>query len=167
MIIAILFLSISTKINKKLKDSSDFLNESKNYALITQKIKNKDFTNEKITSKMEIIFEEENSFSWTLKQKEKIEIVFNNTWSINIKILSWGPINFKFWVSPSYTNSWIITNLKTIKNSNSWTLILENIWWYTRFNINSNSSFTPNEKRYKIIEKIWNKKVEKSYWIIK
>ena len=66
--------------------------------------------------------------------------------------------------------SWILknnsTSLNTTINAGN-NLKLTNYSWYISFELSSDNKFDIDEKKYKIIETIWNKEVVKSMWIIK
>jgi hypothetical protein len=44
---------------------------------------------------------------------------------------------------------------------------LKNLWWYSKYSLRSAENFITQEKKYKVLQKIWNKKIEKSYWEMK
>ena len=171
LIITIVFVWISTKLNKKLNLTSKFLKEQKldiDNLIKTKIIINKDFTDEYLTEDIKIEFNPPNVYIWTMKFKERTEIPITKATEIRINIVEWWPISFK---SPDTLpnfegladkNLWIPINIIS-----TWSLQLKNIWWYTKFQIEWDTNFLSPNRKYKIIKKIWNKWVEKYSRIIK
>ena len=157
-------MSVSSNITTRLKNAWDFLEEKDISLELRKKISKKDFTDKDLKNRTKIVFEKENTFSWSLKKQGYIDINFPNNSNTTIKIIYWWPLYFKFWSGWVYTSSWIIEKRKKIIGTSSSTLTLKNLWWIARFHISSSSDFKVPEKRWQIIQKIWNKSVERSFW---
>ena len=164
LIISVSFVSISTKINKNIRSNSKNIKTFNNQKAIKEKIKEGDFTNQRLANNEAIIFSKNNSLTWSLKKSDNIKLKFEQISTIDINILSGWPIYFTLTWS---TNSWWIVSSTSNLSSFSWELILENLWWYTMYNIDSNNDFLSPELNYKIVKKIWNKQVIKNSGIIK
>jgi len=164
LIISISFLSISTQITKNLKTSQSSQNIIEKQNQINNVLKNSQ-ENKKIIWNT-IIEMENKSFIKSLKKNEILKINFPQNSTIELKLLNSWIIFYNTWSS----NTWILdnntpnieTNIEQNKN-----LILKNYSWYTKIKLTSNNKFDLPEKKYKIIEYIWNKKVIKSLWILK
>ena len=162
LIISISFLSISTKITKNLKNSSNLnsLLEKEN------KINNilKSSENDIETLWNTIINIENKTLKKSLKKDEIYKIYFPTSSSIDLKLTSSWVIYYNF----ENSEKWFLNNTNLNENfSWIWELILENFSWYSSFELTSDNKFDIIEKKYKIIEKIWNKEIIKSFWIIK
>lgn len=156
LMISISFISISTKINSSIKTNHKLIGEHNLENYIKNKIKNKDYSNELLWNNETIIFTQNKSYSWSLKDQEKLELNFTIESNITINIIKWWPILANWWLIE--TNSWFTVN---------WNLTLENLWWYTNFSIISNNNLPVEEYMYIIKKTIWNKEVVKTRWIIK
>jgi hypothetical protein len=165
LIISITFISISTKINKNIKNNSNFTTELE----IENKIKNSInsgsisgiYKNQTLQNSDELTFESSTKFESSLKKNEDIEIKFPEISNITINLTNSWVIFYE-----TLTSSGII-NTQTNINPISWTIYIKNIGWYTTFEVNSDKSFTTKYKKYKIIKQIWNKKIIKQNWEIK
>jgi len=162
--LSISFISITSKINKNIKKNNKYINQNNENYIVKNKLNNKDYTDEFLSKSNEnIVFNKNKDYNWTLKIKESKKIKFEQNSNISINIISGGPILYKtFW---TISSSWIIKDSSSL--TLSWYIILDNIAWYTKFNLTSDKNIiTPNTK-YKIIKTIWNKEVIKTKWIIK
>jgi len=167
LIISVTFISISTKINKNLRNNSNFSEKIKINTqiknIINNSIINWSFTDQTLSNLDEIIFDKSNEIIVWLKQNENYLSKINNSSNIWITIINWWPIKYL-----NLTSSWIISTNDTI-NTSSWDLEIINLWWYTKIKITSNyqNDFLSQYRNYKIIKKIWNKELIKTKWKIK
>ena len=171
LIISISFLSISTKITKNLKNNdlnnANILEENRVQNILkTSENDIEDNTTEEIWNNT--IYIENKILKKSLKKDEIYSIKFPTTSNITLKLTSSGVLLYAF--SWTINDSWILKNNNNkIENNTTWiwNLILTNYSWYVSFELISNNKFDIPEKKYKIIEKIWNKEIIKSMWIIK
>jgi len=172
LIISILFISISTKINKNIKNSWD----TSNYISEKNKINKSIYNNldNEISSSNILIFENNKKNTFSLKKDENLTLTFSWTSNFNIDlwIIKWWTIKYGFYKIDSsnnktLTNSWIL-NYSTsfswsFENKNS-ILKFKNLWWYSQFLINSEINFETSKKTYKIIKVIWNNNLIQTKW---
>jgi len=180
LIIAISFISISSKINKNIKNNISLESELKTNSMIKQKLNSKDFSAETIWDK-KIVFDDYNYIDLALEKEKNTTINFSwtNSGSLEISIKNWWPIFYEFlsfsWSNNSIkeiTSSWIINNNKSFtwwlsEKYDKWKLEIKNLWWFTNFSLRSSINLWLKYKNYKIIQKIWNKKVIEKKWKIK
>ena len=164
LIISVSFLSISTKITKNLKNSSN-LNIDLEKENKIQNLLYSSNNNSEILWNIEIQIENK-KLKYSLKKWEIYKIHFPKNSQINLKLTNSWIIEYNTWT----TSSWILYSnspeISTNINANN-NLILKNLAWYSSFKLISNNKFEFSDKKYKIIEKIWNKKIIKSSWILK
>ena len=162
LIISVTFISISTKINKNLKNNSEIINNIKINNEVINIINSWsiswNFNNQYLTNWDKLIFEQ-SPYKINLKNNETINLKSKIDNNININI-TWSPIYYS-WT----TNTWIIISNWNIETW-SWIFILKNLWWYSKIIIN-NSNIEKEFTNYKIIKKIGNKEIIKSKWKIK
>lgn len=114
MFISFSFLYISTQIKNKINQKSSTFSENDNYS------KSNYF---------------ENTFSWVIKQDQKVDFTFiqANTWTI--KLISWAPIYYEvfddLWVIKEKN---IISSNRNISNFYSW-ITLSTLWWFSKFEV--------------------------------
>lgn len=164
LIISVTFISISTKINKNLKNYSSFADQVNEQSEIKNIINSWNLTNKYLESWDKIIFSSANITSFWLKKWEtKTSIIWVNS-NITIQIKDGWPIKYKNWY-----NSWIILNAKLINVDSNNNLELTNLWWYSKIIMQSDSDQNTlnSQEFYKVIKQIWNKEVIKTKWIIK
>ena len=167
LIITVTFISISTKINKNLKNNTLLTSEISLNNQIQNIINSWSidwiFSQKYILDNWDKLIFNINNITKSLKKLEEITIKIINADNLEINILEWWPIIYK-----NITNSWIINNSWIIW-ATIWDLLINNLWWYTKIQINSdiNNSFLLQDTDYKIIKQIWNKEVIKSKWTIK
>lgn len=164
IIISLWFISISTQINKTLKNNKNIQQEISQSNQIQSIIKSDNPISQQLENGMYLNIPEQNSYIWSLKEKEIKSFTFS--WStldiINIIINKWWPIKYKYWVwtpeqqydiltTGSISFSWNVNNISTLE--------IENLWWYTLFEVNSDQSFIAPERYYEVWKKIWNKNV--------
>lgn len=166
--LSITFISISTQINKSLKENAK-IKEKISVDRFTQKtikkaVLNKTFDNILLSDNQIIIFDKGNYLEENLKESEDFIIKTLDSTSINIEI-KWSPVEYENWDS---SISWIVTSSssKTISLDASDELTIKNLWWYSEVIISWSTPFQSEYKNYKIIEKIWNKDVTKESWKI-
>ena len=168
IIVSISFISISSKISKNLqKNNSSNINTTNE--VLKNKIINKDFESIVLENWDKLIFESAKHIKKSLKENQNYKIIFKQATNIDLYILNWWPISYKYFDSDSNLSlSWIIKNYKNIDlNSITWSLILNNLWWITNFFMSWSQDFIAQEKKYTIIKKIWNKDFIKTSWEIK
>lgn len=161
LIISITFIAISTKINKNIKLSweiNNFIEENNKISLSLKNWINKNISDNKV-----IIFEnnKENVFSLKKWEKKDFSFSWSSDFSIDISIVNWAAVNYNYIFNWNTTSSWVINYSKSFSwnldnSTKTGSLIIENLWWYTKFLINSENSFETSEKNYKIVTKIWN-----------
>ena len=160
LIIAITFIAISTQINKNIKLSGElntFIKEKNNINLFMNSRGINNISENKI-----LVFDDNKEKFFSLKNKEELSIFFSwsNDFNINIGIINWWWLNYKYIKNDnSISASWVINYSKSFTgelNNNTWSLILKNLWWNTKFLVKSDNSFETSKKNYKIVTKIWN-----------
>ena len=166
LIISISFLNISTKITKNLKNNNshniNILEESN----INNTLKTSENNIEIIWKN--IIYIENSTLKKSLKSMEKYVIDFPINSNIDLNLTSSWVVFYNFiWTVPS--SGILNNNNPNLTNYETWVWILEltNLSWYINFKLDSDNKFEISEKKYKIIENIWNKNVIKSRGIIK
>lgn len=167
------FIYISIKIGNYM-DKSEWLTNSSDLKY--------DFLNSWISPESDEIYTlfPDNSYTWTLRQLEETEYRFTWTWTQTANLIltnSWV-ISYKLLlVNSSYTvwtisSSWTISNWFTslsIPLTNFYTtalLYFKNMWWITKYNISSSSSFLSSKRWYQISTNIWGKNYMKTIWEI-
>lgn len=147
LFISFSFLYISTQIKNKINQKSSTFSEIDNY------------------SKTDYF---ENTFSWIIKQDQKVDFTFTQTNTWTIKLISWAPIYYEvfddLWVIKEKN---IISSNRNISNFYSW-ITLSTLWWFSKFEVTFSWTnwvvFPYNyEKIYKNIwwEKVLERVVEK------
>ncbi len=161
LVISVSFISISTKVNKNIKKNSQSINNSYPIEVFNNKIKKNDLIEQRLDNRNIVEFANKN-YSWSLSSKEKIDIWFPNDSKFKINVLSGWPIYYE--TTGSLNSNWVINT--SLQTNLSWNIMLENLWWYTRYEIKSNLNFTMPEIWYKIVQKIWNKDIIRNSWFI-
>lgn len=167
LIISVIFIWVSTKINKNLKNNADFSDK----ITINNEIKNIinnwkidwNFINKYLSNWDKIIFEPSNNVWVWLKQWEIHLAKINDASNITITILEWSAIKYKNW-----TNEWIIQITWSFPVS-IWDLEISNLWWYSKIQISSDvtTNYLSKYRDYYIMRDIWNKEIVKTKWKIK
>ncbi len=166
MIISVTFISISTKINKNIKENYSLQSQIKNTNEVENIINswsiNWIYTNTILKNWEQIIFDNNNIYK-SLKKWEKFSIKILKNNNLTISISEWSAIKYK-----DNTNSGIINSSLSF-DTTIWNLEIINLWWYSKIKIDSDTenSFLLKYTNYKIIKKIWNKEVVKTKWEIK
>lgn len=163
-------MSISTKINKNIKSSWKINNQNSQNNIITNALHNRNST--QISDKKVIIFEDSHTAVISLKKWESTNVSFSWTqdFHIDLWIIEWWWVLYNYtWAS---TQSWVLNYSHSFSwtlngTNNTWSLLLENIGWYSEVLIKSENSFVTPEKRYKIVQTIWNNNFIKSRGEIK
>jgi hypothetical protein len=166
LIISLWFISISTQINKTIKNNIALQD---NISLSTEQyslLQSKNSDSQYISNWNYLKFEDTKTYLWSLKSDEIKLFSFSGTVLnfIDIQVLQWGPIKFKHDIWSTFNTGGLIQNQNIFsgwlsssdKNS---TLEIENLWWYTLFQIKSDLNFEKPEQKYQIWKKIWNKNV--------
>lgn len=143
MFISFSFLYISTQIKNKINQKSSTFSEIDNY------------------SKTDYF---ENTFSWIIKQDQKVDFTFTQTNTWTIKLISWAPIYYEvfddLWVIKEKN---IISSNRNISNFYSW-ITLSTLWWFSKFEVTfSWTNWVVFPYNYeKIYKNIWWEKVLES-----
>ena len=174
LIISILFISISSKINKNIKNSWDTSNYISEKNKINKSIYN--ILDSEISSNNILIFEKNKKNTFSLKKNETLELSFSWTSDFNIDlwIIKWWTILYSYKKINSSNNkietfSWVLNYSKSFSWNLDWTynkskLKLKNLWWYSNFLINSEINFETSKKTHKIIKIIWNNNLIQTKW---
>ena len=168
LIISVTFISISTRINKNLKNNYELtesikINNEINNIVNSWSI-NLNFKSQYLSNWDKLIFSSPNITIFWLNKWESHISKINEDCNIAIKILNWWPIEYKVnWAS------WLLIDVKAMSVNASDILTINNIAWYTKIQITSDktSNYLSNYTDYKIIKQIWNKEVIQSKWKIK
>lgn len=165
LIVAISFISISAKINKSIKLSGEIWEYNNEKIKLSSAINNTQ--NTPLTDKKVIVFESSLQKVFSFKQSEKIILSFSwiSDFNIDLWIIdwSWWWVYYNYKNNTSTTASWVLNyshsfSWKLDSTNNSWTLLLENLWWYSQILIKSEKAFETNQKKYKIVQTIGNNK---------
>ena len=168
VIVSISFISISSKISKNLQKNNAYVDNVTNETL-KNKIINNDFESIVLENWDKLIFESDKYIKKSLKESQTYNIIFEQATNIDLYVLNWWPLSYKYFDSDNNLSlTWIVKNYKNINlNSTTWSLILNNLWWITDFYMSWSQDFVAQEKKYMIINKIWNKEFIKTSWEIK
>lgn len=159
---------ISTQIKKSIEsNNSKLLNINWNNKKLDYSFSNSmlDLGN---NQKIQKIFYD--SFSWSLKENQNINFWFSWANSIDLKVVNWNLYYEVFDSADVVYDSWIVNNSsKNITITWTWKLILDNLAWYTSYNISISS---PNlivfpYNYYQILQNIWWNYLLKEFWKIK
>lgn len=158
----IAFISISTQIGKNLKENTLLkekisINNLKNNKINTA-IETNNFNNIELSKNEVIIFERDNYYNIWLKNNEELLLKLNSNSNMTIKINEWAPISYENITFPNI--NWVIIDRKTFLSWNN-EILIKNLWGYSNIDIMSEDTFQTNYKKYKILEKIWNKTIIK------
>jgi len=166
LIISLWFISISTQINKTIKNNIAL---QENISVSTQQntlLQDKNSDSQYISNGNYLKFEDKNTYLWSLKSNEIKSFSFSGSILnfIDIEIIQWGPIKFKYNILSNFNTGGLIQNQNTFSWSlsainNESILEVENLWGYTLFQIKSDLNFEKPEQKYQIWKKIWNKNV--------
>ena len=162
---SVVFIHSSTEIGKIIKNNSHISHSTDNRSQIKEIINEKNYNNISLNNWETMIFESNKNYSWSLKKNEIIEVIFpeiNN--NLDITIIDWWPIFYNY---TTQSLSWILIQNESLFISQTGSLQLKNLWWYTTYNIDSIHEFITKTKKYEIKKKIWNKEVIKSSGEIK
>lgn len=168
LIISMTFISISTRINKNIKQNQSIIwqieTQNETYNSIAEEKIQWNYEEKKLSNKDLIMFDSQNLASFWLKTHQKTQIRFPESSNITITLShSWSVF---YETSGNLTFSWVIQKNHTISGF-SWTLNIENLWWHTPFTLESNDNFTRQYTNYKITKEIGNKTVIKTRGKIK
>lgn len=164
IIISLWFISISTQINKTLKNNQNIQQEITTKNNLKNILNSQNPTSQYLEDGTYLNIPENNWYIWSLKEKEIKSFWFS--WStldsIEISLNNWWPIRYSYDISTPYQQYDILTSGSisfSWNTSNTSILEIENLWWYALFQINSDQNFTAPEKYYEVWKKIWNKNV--------
>lgn len=167
IIISLWFISISTQINKTLRNNQDIQHEILNKNELKNILNWSNPISQELSDGSYLSISDTKSYFWSLQNNESK--TFNFSWTsldfieINIKNDSSIRYTYDVWSSNQEYNilysgsksfSWNLNNF-----DNNSTLIIENLGWYSLFEIKSDWDFTAPEKYYEVWKKIWNKNV--------
>lgn len=167
IIISLWFISISTQINKTLKNNQNIQQEINKSNQVKNILNSSNPSSQQLDDWTYLNIFESNSYLWSVEANETKTFSFSWT-SLNlleIIVKNWWPLKFTYdiWSTNqeydilktwSISFSWNLDNI----NTNS-ILTIENLWWYTLFQVNSDENFIAPERFYEIWKKIWNKNV--------
>lgn len=169
LIITVTFLSISTQINKIIKNNSN-INETIKIENEIANIVNSwsidwNLTNSYLSNWDKIIFEKTNvKIVWLKSEETHTWKIIENNSNITVRVLKWWPVTFTNW-----SNYWIINynDLDTFQVSN-WYFYIKNIWDFSEIEISSdtNANLLSKYRKYTIFKEIWNKQIIKTNWEI-
>lgn len=168
LIMSITFISISSQINKNLKNNNSLnkkidIKNNINNALV-EAIETNNFESKEISNNEILIFEKSNFLNIWLKINEEIRLRFANNTNMTIVVNSWSPVSF---LNVSDTNINWFSSSSTTFSTWVWDIIIKNLWPYSNINIFSEDNFEKEYKKYKVIQKIWNKNIIKQSSLIK
>ncbi len=183
MFLALAFLTVSTRLHATLKNNAQLQENIHTKNEIADILKKWEFQSKILPNNTQIIFEKNNQYISVLAEHKKETIRFFWTWATTaqLKILQWSPLQYKLYSFPSsdYNDSnrlllgkWNLTyaaniNIPLTSSQKFIELEILNLWWYSKFILTSPLDFTTQYKKYKIMQKIWNKKIIKSHGKIK
>ncbi len=160
--IASIFITLSVKINKSISENKKIENKIKNNLNIKNKIKKWEKDVIKIDDNTSIFITWKNYFKVWLKKNENIKLNIDSKTNIILDIKEGSLIKYKTWVTEN-----IITK-KTSFLTNTWEILeITNMWWFSNIEIFSEKDIVFPYKKYKVIQKIWNKEIEKETWELK
>lgn len=168
LIMSITFISISSQISKNLKNNNSLnkkidIKNNINNAII-EAIETNNFENKEVSNNEILVFEKSNFLNVWLKINEEIRLRFTKNTNMTIVVNSWSPVSY---INTSDSNiNWISSSLTTFSTW-VWDIIIKNLWPYSNINIFSEDNFEKEYKKYKIIQKIWNKNIIKQSSLIK
>lgn len=168
LIMTVIFVSISTNINKNLKNNlsltEEFKNENEIKNLLNSWSINMNYNDLYLKNWDKIIFEKSNKTTISLKKWEIHTWKININSNITIDIKEWWPVTYK---SNNYND--IITDKKTFWWITNKYFYIKNLWWYSKIIISSDTTwnYLSKYRNYNIYKKIWNKEVIKWSWKIK
>lgn len=163
----IAFISISSQISKNLKENI-WLKEKININSLKEKkinnaIEANNFDNIELSENELLIFEKNNYYNIWLKNNEEITIKLNSNNNMTIRLNNWSPISY---VNTSDTTiNWIVIDRNTFLSWNN-EILIKNLWGYSNIDIISEADFETKYKKYKILQKIGNKTINKENWKI-
>ncbi len=177
IIVALSFITLSTKIHKNIKLWGESLIE------LSQKEKIQEafelWKNSIIWENTVIIFEDNKEIILWMKQWDTHILTFTWTTDFDVElwVINWWAVeyNYEKWADMNTlisTSSWVINYSKSFSGELSWAypvsrLELINHWWHSQLFVKSALNFETPEKNYKIITTIWNHSLIQSQGIIK
>lgn len=167
IIISLWFISISTQINKTLKNNQNLQHKINQSNQLKNILNSNNPSSQELNNGTYLNISDSNSYLWSLEENEIKNFSFSWTLLdlVEISINNWGPLKYKYdiWgMNQEYDilTSWSVSFSWNLNNSDPLsTLSIENLWWYTLFQVTSDQNFIAPELHYEIWEKIWNKNV--------
>jgi hypothetical protein len=167
IIISLWFISISTQINKTLKNNQIIQQEINKSNQLNNILKSSNPSSQQLDDWTYLNIFDSNSYIWSIEANQTKIFSFSGT-SLNIVeliIKNWWPIKYSYdiWATKQeydILKTWTVSfswNLDTLNTSSM--LTIENLGWYALFQINSDQDFIAPERYYEIWKKIWNKNV--------
>jgi hypothetical protein len=167
IIISLWFISISTQINKTLKNNQNIQQEINKSNQLKNILNSSNPSSQQLDDWTYLNIFESNSYLGSLEANETKTFSFSGTNLdlVEIIVKNWWPIKYTYDI---WSTNQEYDILKTLSISFSWNLdninthsilTIENLWWYTLFQVNSDKNFIAPERFYEIWKKIWNKNV--------
>jgi hypothetical protein len=167
IIISLWFISISTQINKTLKNNQNIQQEINKSNQVKNILNSSNPSSQQLDDWTYLNISDFNSYIWSLEENETKIFSFSGTILnvLEITIKNWWPVKYTYniWsLNQEYDilRTWSVSFSWNLDNSNSNSnLTIENLWWYTLFQINSDQNFIAPERYYQIWKKIGNKNI--------
>lgn len=162
MMVSVAFISVSTNVTKNLKENKQIKNtvnaQVQKENAINEAINNKDFEDKKLSNDSLLVFDKSNYVVFWLKENQKYLIEVSDNQNMTIIIENGSSVSYINQDSPSI--SWIVNKAKTFETW-IWIIEIQNLWWYSKVKVTSESKILPQYINYKIIQKIWSKELIK------
>lgn len=166
IIISLSFISISTKINKVLRNNQDIQYEIINNNQLNNILNSDEIVSQQLNDGSFLNISDKKSYLWSLynNQTKTFSFSWNTLENISIQIQNWSAIKYKYdiWdINQEYNilDSWFVSFSGNLNNDIQSLLTIENLWWYSLVSISSDGDFIAPERFYEIWTKIWNKNI--------
>lgn len=173
--IAFMFISISTSINKNIKDSATLSDYIDDY-LLNESIEKAPMNFSSELGENETVEKKESTYSFYKNDIKEFRFNESSNININIEIKKWGPIHYIFLASSGSLNPWVTSTwvVSTSKSFFSWLwtkkdgiLYIKNLAWYTEISLTASWTIIPEKEIYSRIKNYWWYELEKgSYEVI-
>lgn len=167
IIISLWFISISTQINKTLRNNQDIQNQILNTNELKNILQSDNPSSQELSDSSYLNIRNSNSYIWSLEENETK--IFSFSWTssenISINLENFGKIKYKYdiWTTNQEYNTlswWTVTFSSNLtQTDNNSLLTIENLWWFAKFRLESNWNFISPEQYYEVWKTIWNKNV--------
>ena len=167
IIISLWFISISTQINKTLRNNQDIQNQILNTNELKNILQSDNPSSQELSDSSYLNIINSNSYIWSLEENETK--IFSFSWTssenISINLENFGKIKYKYdiWTTNQEYNTlswWTVTFSSNLtQTDNNSLLSIENLWWFAKFRLESNWNFISPEQYYEVWKTIWNKNV--------